>query len=382
MAPNRRGAVVHFAALPGAGSGVIREVMPAFAVAVRFPAVRQRLADVLTWMLQRIQPAQPATRDDPPCAALQGLQALDRRMLDRLGHAIGLSETAAMTMVQRVGGLRQLSARLMSYLDTAQVQSQQMQADIERSGSIVAELAGFVQQLPQQIAQERGYLEDLVGEVRRLSVITETIHGLSRQTEILAINAAIEAARAGEAGRGFGVLAGEVRQLAVQSSTAATSIEQHINHLVQTVQVRSGGEFAQRMHDNEREAARLLALTGQLDEGYLDMRQFYAMLLTAISEHNHALDHDIASLLDAAQYQDVFKQIVDRLQPAFDRRHAVLSGLVSELLRGRRDTRLSDEQARGLVEDYDREEARHGGGADAAPDAAQPAAAPPRIELF
>jgi len=321
-------------------------------------------------------PAAPAAPD----GALQGLRALDERMLDKLGQAVDLSEGAALTMIERVTGLRGLSGRLMDYLRQAQQQSVAMQREIERNGSIVAELAGFVQQLPQQIEQERLYLDQLVTEVRQLAAITETIRGMARQTEILSINAAIAAARAGDAGRGFSVLAGEVRRLALESNQSAQAIEAHIRHLVATVQARGGGEFAQRMQHNEAEAARLLSLTGKLDEGYLDMRQFYAMLLTAITEHNGALDEGITGLLDTAQHQDVFKQMIDRLGLAFAQREAVLAELMARLRQGHQDTAELDAQASALADQYDLAEAAHRD-PDAAAGAA-PGEPMARIELF
>lgn len=327
---------------------------------------------------RRRHAAVPRTPDADP--ALQGLRALDRRMLDKLGQAVGVSERAALAMIERVTGLRGLSARLMHYLGQARQQSLVMQQEIERNGTIVAELAGFVQQLPQQIEQERRHLDQLVAEVGQLAGITETIRGMARQTEILSINAAIAAARAGEAGRGFAVLAGEVRRLAMDSNRSAQDIEAHIRQLVDTVQARSSGEFGARMRHNEAEAARLLALTGKLDEGYLDMRQFYAMLLTAITEHNTALDGGITQLLDTAQHQDVFKQMVERLEPVFGQRHQVLEGLITRLRQGRPDTSTLDARALALAGHYDQAESAH-----RCPDA--PAGAAPgerlaRIELF
>ncbi|PXW94343.1 methyl-accepting chemotaxis protein [Sphaerotilus hippei] len=340
---------------------------------------------LLVWIVRRsaaigAAPASASAVTPPDCAAVQGLEQLDQRMRRQLGHAVDLSGTASLRMIGQVNGLRQSSGQLMNYLDTARVQSVQMQDEIERNGSIVAELAAFVQQLPQQIEQERRYLEQLVSEVRGLSAITDTIRGMARQTEILAINAAIAAAQAGEAGRAFAVLAGEVRRLALQSSTAAESIGQSIHQLVETVQRRSQGDFAQQMVHNEHESARLLALTDKLDEGYLDMRQFYAMLLTAITEHNVALDRDIGELLDAAQYHDVFKQIVDRLNPFFDRRHDLLAELVGQLRRGARDTAAVEARALQLAHEYAEAEAAHGDGGPAAAGGANPSL--PRIELF
>jgi methyl-accepting chemotaxis protein len=322
----------------------------------------------------------PAQAGAPACDAVTGLRRLDSSMLGQLDRAVGLSDSAALRMIERVTGLRMLSGRLMDYLHDAQLQSGRMQAEIERNGSIVAELAAFVQQLPQQIASERVDLEQMVGEVRRLSSITETIRGMARQTEILSINAAIAAARAGEAGRGFSVLAGEVRRLALESRASAEAIDTSIRALVDKVQARSTGEFAQRMRHNEAEAARLLALTDRLDEGYLDMRQFYAMLLTAITEHNSALDRDITGLLDTAQSQDVIKQIVDRLQPAFAERDAVLTDLIARLRSGQLDTAPLDARAGALADTYLQAEAAHRD-PDAAAEAA-PGAPGLRIELF
>lgn len=362
------------AALAGAGLGLAVGVGVGVAVGPQLVRGGRGL-----WRRWRGDDAAPSPATAAP-GALDGMRQLDERMLQQLSRATALSETSALQMIERVTGLRGLSARLMAYLQTAQSQSTTMQVEIERNGHIVGELAGFVQQLPQQIAQERQYLDQLVGEVRQLSGITETIRGMARQTEILSINAAIAAAQAGEAGRGFSVLAGEVRRLALQSNQSAQEIDQHIRRLVDTVQARSGGQAAQRLQRNEDEAARLLALTSKLDEGYLDMRQFYAMLLTAITEHNSALDAGITSLLDTAQYQDVYKQIVDRLEPALDERHQVLSALIGRLRRGERRTPEQDAQALALVERYMQTESLHRD-PEAAADA-QPGEPGLRIELF
>jgi methyl-accepting chemotaxis protein len=220
----------------------------------------------------------------------------------------------------------------------------------------------------------------LLVAVKGLAEMTDTIRGIARQTEILAINAAIEAARAGEAGRGFAVLAGEVRRLATQSNASAARINQDISALVKTVEVDFSGEFESRARHNEAEAERLGALTLKLDESYIDMRQFYEMLMTAVTQHNTELDRGIGLLVDTAQYQDVFKQIVDRVQPALDSRNDVLAELIARLRTGQRDTAEIEARTQALVADYRADEAAHRD-PDAAADAApgQPAE---RIELF
>jgi len=284
--------------------------------------------------------------------ALQSLAALDQQMLQQLDRAVSLSETSSLNTVERVTDLHKLAGQLVDYLVTAKQQSVEMQEMIELNGSIATEFAQFVQTLPQQIAQERDHLARLITEVRQLSSISETIRDMARQTEILSINAAIAAAHAGESGRAFAVLASEVRRLALESSTSAHTIEQKINGLVDTVQARMAGEFAQRMQHNEREVTRLLALTGKFDEGYLDMRQFYNMLLTAITEHNTDLSRGILSLLDAGQYHDVFKQIIGRQTPVFEQRHALLDHLLTQVHRGQPDLADLDARAQALLAQY------------------------------
>jgi methyl-accepting chemotaxis protein len=322
----------------------------------------------------------PATDELPECATLTGLRELDRQVLQQLGRAVGLSETAALDFVERLAGLHGLSGRLIQYLGQAKSQSQAMQHGMEQNSRIIAELAAFVQTLPTQIAQERAHFKTLLDEVKGLSAMTDTIRGIARQTEILAINAAIEAARAGEAGRGFAVLAGEVRRLATQSNESAAKINQDIARLVQTVEVGFSGDFAARTRHNEAEAERLGNMTRQLDDSYVDMRQFYDMLMIAVTQHNTELDQGIGLLLDTAQYQDVIKQIVDRVQPAIESRNQVLAELIARLRAGQLDTTEIDARAGALAADYLAQEAAHRDPDAAAHEA--PGEPGKRIELF
>jgi len=334
------------------------------------------------WRAMRLrQPQQTAGVQRTKAAILAPLAQLDEQLLAQLARAVHLSETSSMNTVGRVQELHQLSGQLINYLHTARLQSMQMQQASDLNGSIATEFTTFVQQLPQQIAQERDHLEQLVTDVNKLSTISETIRGMARQTEILSINAAIAAAHAGDAGRAFSVLAGEVRRLALESSASAQSIEENIRQLVDTVQARKAGEFAERMQHNEREVARLLTLTNKFDEGYLDMRQFYAMLLTAITEHNTKLSEGIVSLLEAGQYHDVFKQIIDRQEPALRQRHVVLDDLIAEMHTEQPNMATLATRAQGLLDQYIQTENAH------RPPTPQPTSAtdhssPAHIELF
>lgn len=129
-------------------------------------------------------------------------------------------------------------------------------------------------------------VHEMKGETEKISLITDTIHQIADQTNLLALNAAIEAARAGEAGRGFSVVAEEIRKLAEQSTQATRQIQ----GLIQTIQekaedtVTSMDSSFQLITDQSTAVTETGAIFNQIEQSITEQLEVIKKIDHAISE--------------------------------------------------------------------------------------------------
>jgi methyl-accepting chemotaxis protein len=109
------------------------------------------------------------------------------------------------------------------------------QGKSDEAGKVVTRVMGEVGRLSDEMENSMAAVNRLAENSTSISSILETIKGIAEQTNLLALNAAIEAARAGEQGRGFAVVADEVRTLASRTQGSAQEIETLISDVQENI---------------------------------------------------------------------------------------------------------------------------------------------------
>ena len=164
--------------------------------------------------------------------------------------------------------------------------SQQTDSTAQRGTTVVTEAVNVMRDLSRHMQAAGEGIEALNEQSLVIGTIVKTISGIAEQTNLLALNAAIEAARAGEQGRGFAVVADEVRQLASRTSQATDEI---------VGVVRQNQEMARNavalMTDGKLQAEQGLALAAEAGTVIVEIQDGAQKVVDAVGQFANQLSH-------------------------------------------------------------------------------------------
>ncbi|MGE5467375.1 MAG: methyl-accepting chemotaxis protein [Ignavibacteria bacterium] len=226
---------------------------------------------------------------------LSGNADLLNEMADKVAHRSQAQSEEAQSIAATIEEMTANVGQIANSVQDAQGITVESDALAREGGAVIHKVSDEIGLLSGAVQKSSGQIQELDRHTAEINVIVNTIREIADQTNLLALNAAIEAARAGEQGRGFAVVADEVRKLAERTSASTGEIADMIARIQSSTQ-----DAVASMSEGERQATQGVELASRAGESIARIRESAQRVTGVVTSINDAIREQNAASSDIA----------------------------------------------------------------------------------
>jgi methyl-accepting chemotaxis protein len=239
----------------------------------------------------------------------------------QIGDSLAESEREVVAAIEQIGGLigecEGQKERIAQSVENSRRLAESTHARVNANKELIAAVEMQFQMQVEELRANFERIRHMSGEVCALTPLIKVITSIAQQTSLLALNAEIEAARAGSAGRGFSVVAMEVRKLAVLSTNAAGEISRKITSTCGKVEgeLKVAQETLMR-HEANASMNHLVSDLDGMQREFASNSDLLLEVITGVESNYRTTVERLSEALGHIQFQDVMRQRMEHVQEA------------------------------------------------------------------